>query len=554
MIKRAIIKKLLILISGLGFVFFCQNLYSHHSVSAIFNSDAPIEIEGVVTDFIFRNPHMLIRLNQTSPEGSTTEWLVEAAAATTYRRTGWDDQTLQAGDLIRVRGASTHDGSPMMTLSDIQRANTQTGPFAALFDEGTSVQNIRETLVPQERPLYLTDGTPNLSGLWQGRVSPYDPPRARGIEYNQAGLAHQESITPGYDPVLFCERPGLIRQASLTSYAVRIQQLADRIIFEYEEHGYSRTIYFDDRAALGVHSHFGDSVAEYEGDVLVIKTTNLLPNFVTPGGNLLSDQASVVERYWRADEAEYGAMLHLDSTISDPVYLSQDYVMTNIKVAVPEVEFLEVVCDRLEQEREEVNPYMSFFLTSEGTGDGANLGGLEGADAHCTALASEVGLGDKNWRAYLSTTLSATGETGINARDRIGSGPWYNANGELVALDSEHLHSENWLTGSTAVDERGLELTAIESTLRDDGFNSRHDILTGSDTGGRAVDSVSDTNCSNWTSNSKEGSAMVGHFDRTGGGDNPNSWNSAHASRGCGQENLQATNGDGLFYCFATAE
>ncbi|MBT5331827.1 MAG: hypothetical protein HOL48_08605 [Porticoccaceae bacterium] len=187
---------------------------------------------------------------------------------------------------------------------------------------------------------------------------------------------------------------------------------------------------------------------------------------------------------------------------------------------------------------------MNFFLTSEGPGDGANLGGLEGADAHCSALAAKVDQDDKNWVAYLSTT----GANGVNARDRIaGAAPFYNAKGEPVALDIEDLHAEaNWFTGATVVSEQGQRVNGRGDTP------NRHDILTGSDANGMAVNSGADTSCSNWTSNSAEGSALVGHFDRVGGGDNPTSWNSAHASRGCGQENLQATGGDGLFYCFAT--
>lgn len=183
---------------------------------------------------------------------------------------------------------------------------------------------------------------------------------------------------------------------------------------------------------------------------------------------------------------------------------------------------------------------MSFFLTSNGPGDGANLGGLDGADAHCRKLAAAVGAGDKNWRAYLSTT----GSGGVDARDRIGSGPWHNAKGVQVAADVDHLHSDsNNLTKETQLDEQGRVVNG-----RGDSPN-RHDILSGSTLDGRADNSGGDTTCGNWTSNA-DGSALVGHHDRTGGGANPTSWNSAHGSRGCSQANLQGTGGDGLFYCF----
>lgn len=187
---------------------------------------------------------------------------------------------------------------------------------------------------------------------------------------------------------------------------------------------------------------------------------------------------------------------------------------------------------------------MSFFITSSGPGDGANLDGLEGADAHCQMLAEEAGAGNRAWRAYLSTQAEDDQEA-INARDRIGSGPWYNAEGELAAQDIENLHSEdNNLSREISLDENG----SVVNGRGDD--PNRHDILTGSQIDGTAFSDEEDHTCENWTS-SDEGSAQVGHHDREGGGDNPTSWNSAHGSAGCSQSDLQGTGGDGLFYCFA---
>jgi hypothetical protein len=181
---------------------------------------------------------------------------------------------------------------------------------------------------------------------------------------------------------------------------------------------------------------------------------------------------------------------------------------------------------------------MSFFITSAGPGNGANLGGLAGADAHCQKLAQAVGRGSGTWRAYLSTN----GPGGVNAKDRIGTGPWHNSKGVAVAQNVADLHSDkNNLTKQTSISEKGEVINGRGDTP------NRHDILTGSNLDGTA----SEHTCGNWTS-SGEGSAMVGHHDRTGGGDNPTSWNSAHGSRGCSQENLRGTGGDGLFYCFAT--
>ncbi|MDX1646832.1 MAG: hypothetical protein R3304_06795 [Longimicrobiales bacterium] len=190
---------------------------------------------------------------------------------------------------------------------------------------------------------------------------------------------------------------------------------------------------------------------------------------------------------------------------------------------------------------------MSFFITSQGPGDGADLGGLEGADQHCQDLAYAVGFGDLTWRAYLSA-ISMGGESAVHARDRIGEGPWYNYQGDLIAENVADLHSETAnLTKQSILTEGGSMVNG-----RGDSPN-RHDILTGTDLDGTAYvsDDAAYDNCGNFTSSGSDGSARVGHHDRQGGGENPTSWNSAHNSRGCSQENLQATGGDGLFYCFA---
>lgn len=189
---------------------------------------------------------------------------------------------------------------------------------------------------------------------------------------------------------------------------------------------------------------------------------------------------------------------------------------------------------------------MSFFVTSSGLGDGANLGGLRGADQHCQDLAYNVGFGDSVWHAYLST-MARDGQPAVNARDRIGTGPWYNYGGELIARDVTDLHSDNAnLTKETILTERGRMVNG-----RGDDPNM-HDMLTGSNLDGTVYTGQGATACDNWTS-SGAGSARLGHHDRQGGGENPTSWNSAHDSSGCGQEDLVATGGNGLFYCFAVA-
>lgn len=195
---------------------------------------------------------------------------------------------------------------------------------------------------------------------------------------------------------------------------------------------------------------------------------------------------------------------------------------------------------------------MTFFITSVGGGEGANFGGLEGADKHCQKLAAAAGAGEHKWRAYLSTQSPAWNKPGaIDARDRIGTGPWQNAKGIIVARNVDDLHSpNNNLNKKTALDEKGRPVN--DRTLKP----NKHDILTGSRPDGTAFVGgapYADMTCGNWTKSGKDGSAMVGHFDRgsavmTSWG---SSWNSSHPTRGCDQANLRRTGGDGLIYCFA---
>ena len=195
---------------------------------------------------------------------------------------------------------------------------------------------------------------------------------------------------------------------------------------------------------------------------------------------------------------------------------------------------------------------MSFFITSVGIGDGANLGGLQGADAHCARLAAAAGAAaaatNRVWRAYLSAA-AAGAQPAVNARDRIGNGPWYNARGQMIAANVADLHGDvhrdrNSINKEFALSEKGTPVNGRGDTP------NQHDILTGSDSHGRVVlGSAANTTCNNWTNNTA-GSAMVGHHDRSGGGNS--SWNAAHASRSCSQQDLVATGGAGLFYCFAS--
>jgi hypothetical protein len=187
---------------------------------------------------------------------------------------------------------------------------------------------------------------------------------------------------------------------------------------------------------------------------------------------------------------------------------------------------------------------MSFFVTSVGSGKGADLGGLKGADAHCQELARAAGAGNRQWRAYLSANDNGKA---VNARDRIGKGPWYNARGEMIAKNVDDLHDNSGINKDTGLTEKGgrVNVSGDKPTM--------HDILTGSDSQGKAITSM-DATCGNWTRSTDPGTAQLGHLDRQGFSDTPaaRSWNSTHPSAGCSQQALIKTGGNGLFYCFAT--
>jgi hypothetical protein len=187
----------------------------------------------------------------------------------------------------------------------------------------------------------------------------------------------------------------------------------------------------------------------------------------------------------------------------------------------------------------------SFFVTSQGGGKGADFGGLTGADKHCQTLATAAGMGDRTWRAYLST--QASGSTpAVNAKDRIGTGPWRNVKGVVIATNVDELHGDNNITKQTALNDKGKEVSSRPDTP------NQHDILTGTQKNGMAFSSTDDKTCGNWTK-SGEGSAIVGHVNRAGTNAPPDnsSWNSSHGSAGCSDEALVKTGGAGFLYCFA---
>lgn len=444
---------------------------AHHSVVATYDALRTSSVQGVVTKFSFRNPHVVVNLSVTNPDGTVTGWVSEGSAATVLRREGWNKGTLQVGQFLQISGQATHDGSPMVTMDTVALLNDD-GSIASAVHGMTEdfTKTYEASLI--EVPLELADDIPNLTGVWAGQGSPYPPPRAPNVPFNKEGLAVLESYDFADDPQVFCDTPGLIRQAGQTPHSIRITQHEDRVSFEYEEYGIDQDVYFASATPEpGVKTHFGNSVARYEDGALVVETVNLLSELIVGAGHRLSDQATVVQTYTRVDEPGYSSLLKIKTIATDPLYLDDEFELVNIKIAFADYDFIENGCIEPLRARNQVHPAMNLFLTSVGVGDGANLGGLAGADAHCDALAANVGQENKNWRAYLSTT----GSQGIDARDRIGAGPWYNARGDVVAIDLDDLHSDApGFTKEAVVSERAQVING-----RGDDPN-RHDILTGS--------------------------------------------------------------------------
>ena len=421
---------------------------AHHSFSATFRADAKITVQGTVTRFSFKNPHILIYFDVTNEDGSVTKWVSEGAAATNMRRRGWSRDSLNPGDVIRITGDSTHDGSPMVSMEGAEIIDPDSGNVVATLGNERPTGYDASTVA--SIPKLLPDGRPNLTGTWPSNPPGYrGPPRPPPTPFNEAGQAKLEAFTVEHDPQVFCDAPGLIRQVAMTPHPFRITQLDDRVVFDYEEYGGHREVMLvDGPPPEDVRSLLGNSVARYEGDALIIESRNLLSGLGSTQGHFFSDQATVVETYRRIDDLENGSALQLDVVITDPVYLAEPFLWPKTKVYAASHEMIGQDCQEPLRVRTVVNPVMSVFLTSDAPGIGEESVDLAQADAHCAAAAETVGQGDKGWRAYLSDTGAA--------RDRIGGGPWYTAKGELIARSDDELHSDrnNWSPGRI-VDQRG---------------------------------------------------------------------------------------------------
>jgi len=340
---KVIIKKYSLVLPA---VFFATAVSAHHSFQATFKSDAVITVEGVVTDYRFKNPHVIVFLDVTNDDGSITSWMSEGGSATGKRRDGWDRNTIQAGQKIRITGDSTHDGSPMVSIDTIEILDAESGAVVKTLGEraGPGRPQLGGMV-----PLKLEDGRPNLTGAWdriRGGSRGGSPEELDGVPpFNAAGEAAQAAYNTADDPQIFCEPPGVVRQAGFTPHPVRITQNDDHVVLEYEEYGGRRVVYLgDELPAPGEKSHLGDSVARYEGDALIIESRNLLSNPSQPWGYQTSDQVSTVEIYKRADEPQIGSIVTAKMIVTDPGYLSEPWELNRDRFYSEGYEFIENDC------------------------------------------------------------------------------------------------------------------------------------------------------------------------------------------------------------------
>lgn len=421
---------------------YSSNLLAHHAFSATFIKDQKASVQGVVTKFSFRNPHVLVYFDVANGDGSVTEWVSEGNSATLLRRSGWDAGSFKAGDVIRVTGDSTHDGSPMTSIDYVEILDPETLSVLETKIRDNSLE-LYKPAVEDTVPLNLADGRPNLNGVWTIQYRGFGPPPVPSLPLNDAGMAVQNALDLANDPQIFCDPPGLFRQA-VTHHPIRFTLNDDHIMMEYEEFAGRRMVYFDSRAAKVTKTHMGDSIARYEGDKLIIETTNLLSNLSTTHGDRLSDQATIVETYHRADTESGRTALNLNIVVSDPLYLAESLAVNKVLWdGGNSYLMLENDCHAPLRERQEVHPAMNFFVVNEVLSEGIS------ADAQCENLAGSMGQGDKNWVAYL------------DSGNEVGTGPWYNARGVLVAENLSVLQNEIG-TSLDLADERGKPIAAMD--------------------------------------------------------------------------------------------
>ena len=334
---------------------------AHHSAAATFDMDSTTSAEGVVTNYRFTNPHVILFLDVSDAEGAVTNWMTVGTSATTWRRFGWDNKSLSTGDVVRVSGPATHDGTPAIWINQIEMLDSDTRSVVAVLNPGedpaaslgrtAAADNDAPDAAPGITmiPLTLPSGEPNFTGTTarnnslaaRGGPDANDPP----LPYNEVGQAALEAWDVANDPQVFCDPPGVVRQAGYTPYGQIIAQYPDHVTIEYEEYGTRRAVFFDDELPKpGVRSHMGDSVARYEGDSLIIETVNLAANASGHRGRPISDKARVTEVYTRVDDPQYGSAVKTETTVVDSEYLTEPWTISRTKVYTEGYEFIENDC------------------------------------------------------------------------------------------------------------------------------------------------------------------------------------------------------------------
>lgn len=326
--------------------------YAHHAASLAFDTSLTTEIEGYVADFSFSNPHINITLVVTDESGTASEWVATGPSVPSFRRRGWTDEMIEEGQYVRLVGRTARNGVPMIL---IETEDVEGGRLIELDPADGSLVRVLEGSRPDQTPadlvkpeLKLSDGRPNLSGTWlglpaRGRVRPAAP------QLNETGQALQLRFDPTNDPAYTqCEPPGFIRVVH-GGQSVRLTQTNDYVLLESEGNGTRRFLYLDGRSAnTDAHTPFGHSVARYEGNALVVETSQLPGGLMSNRGNELSDMTTVVETYRRADDSEHAA-LQMELIITDPGHLAAPWEMSWRKLQTYDYEFAKLDC-RLPQE------------------------------------------------------------------------------------------------------------------------------------------------------------------------------------------------------------
>jgi hypothetical protein len=322
-------------------------VYAHHAATATFDTSQDTEIEGFVTDFSFANPHINIYVMVTDDNGAETEWVATGPAVAGFRRWGWTEDMLEGGEYVRLVGrAARHDG-PMILM---ERADIEGGSLLELNPTDGSLVRVLTGPKPNQTPddlvisdLTLADGRPNLSGTWLA-VEPGSGPRPGAPQFNETGQVMQDAFDPRQDPAYTrCEPRGLI-SAITGIQSVRVTQNDDYVVLENEGAGTRRLIYLDGRSARNEdHTRLGHSTARYEGDALVIESSQILGGLSSGRGNELTDMATTVETYRRSDDAE-NAALAMTVVITDSGHLSAPWELSYRKLQTHDYEFAQTDC------------------------------------------------------------------------------------------------------------------------------------------------------------------------------------------------------------------